>query len=124
MSNAEVIVATLLEPLAAVEPEQLLASQFRSLVRARNMTPELWDMLLDAYIVKTIGARGRILDASADHTSLRANLSRELMQPVITWKVFLKGIELLGADVATFFFTILTHDNVSAATSSTIRFPK
>jgi hypothetical protein len=46
------------------------------------------------------------------------------MQPVITWKVFLKGIELLGADVATFFFTILTHDNVSAATSSTIRFPK
>lgn len=124
MSNAEVIVATLLEPLAAVEPEQLLASQFRSLVRARNMTPELWDTLLDAYIVKTLGARGRSLDANADRTSLRANLSKELMQPVITWKVFLKGIELLGADVATFFFTILTHDNVSAATSSTIRFPK
>lgn len=124
MSNAEVIVATLLEPLAAVEPEQLLASQFRSLVRARNMTPELWDMLLDAYVVKTIGQRGRSLDVGVDYASLRANLSRELMQPVITWKVFLKGIELLGADVATFFFTILTHDNVSAATSSTIRFPK
>lgn len=120
---ATVVVTTLLEPLVIGDPEQLLASQFRALVRGLNMTPELWEQLMDDYITKVMGDQDSI-DSRAGRTSLRGNLTTELMRPVLTWKVFLKGLEVLNADVATIFFSVMTRNDTAAGTSAAIRFPK
>lgn len=120
MTDTSIAVSTLLEPLAAEHPEQLLAIQFRALVRGLNMTPELWEQLMDVYIAKTLGEN----PDHKDVVSLRGNLAHELTRPVITWKVFLKGLEVLGADVATMFFSVMTHNNTACGTSASIRFPK
>jgi hypothetical protein len=120
VENVEFINAVLLEPITCTEPEQILAVQFRALVRNQGLSPEQWGEKVTKYLDKTLPK-----DATqATRTAARGNLMQELVRPVITWKVFLKGIEVLGADIATFFFTILDRDNKSASTAVTIRYPK
>jgi hypothetical protein len=112
-----------MEQLRITDPEQLLAQQFRALVRGMNMTPERWDKHMDAYLAKTLPQEKVHVD-NPDYRIHRENLERSLLAPVMSWKVFLKGIEFLNADVCTFFVSVMTHENESAAASTSLRSPK
>jgi hypothetical protein len=109
------VIEQLMESLegSAMEPEQMLATQFRSLVRGLGMTPEKWEQLMDAHMGRH--ELKHLMDP--DMVKLeRGNFERALLQPTMSWKMYCKALQFLNVNHATIFTNISTHDGNAVAT--------
>ena len=114
------VVEQLLEALPTPkETDQLLAAQFRALVRGTQMTPEKWNQLMDRYIAGH--PMRHLMDPDAEKLE-RENFERALMQPTMTWRMFCKGLDFLNVKDVCMFVNVKTHEGLSASTATNFSF--
>ena len=71
-----------------------LARLFRELLKDIGMTPMAWSSKMERFLDDP---RNRIPRNGKDRSSARGNMNKELCRPTMTWKVFRKGLQFLGA---------------------------
>lgn len=74
----------------------ILVHQFRKILLARQVDEAKWNELMDKYIAVELKDVPQDANRDAQAASIRHNLTIELTQPTMSWKVFLKGLRFLG----------------------------
>ena len=72
--------------------DSILASLYRRILKVHAVEMRSFDKMLVEYVNKVHGAAASI----KDRTSIRSNLYKELLKDKITFKVFIKGLRVLG----------------------------
>lgn len=98
---------------SAMEPEQMLATQFRALVRGLAMTPEKWEKLMDAHMAQH-GLR-HLMDPDMEKME-RGNFERALLQPTMSWKMYCQALQFLDVKHVTIFTNLTTNDDHAVGT--------
>lgn len=83
----------------------VLAKFYRKIIRELGVTHEAITPMLDRMLRNRFGQQPLTL---REFTSARGNLMKELMRPTMSWKVFCKGLRLLGVTAFKIELT-LTH---------------
>lgn len=90
-SGAETLMEMKAIPLdTETTAEEALAHSFRTLLLNMNVSVEKWKELMEAYLDKQ-----NIVDPM-DRVSARANLTKELANNKMTWKIYCHGLRVLG----------------------------
>lgn len=76
--------------------EGILASLFRRVLARRQIDVPRWTGLMQRFLTNPRLNPAREGKERKDHTSVRANLTKELIAPHMTWKVFCKGLIFQG----------------------------
>lgn len=71
-----------------------LSRLFREILKDINIQPMAWSSLMERFLDDP---RNRIPRNGKDRSSARGNMNKELCRPTMTWKVFRKGLQFLGA---------------------------
>lgn len=72
-------------------PNAILSRMFKMICYQRGITPDVFNALLERYIV-----RAKLPRNLRDISSIRGNHRKELMKDTISWKVFIKGLCFLN----------------------------
>lgn len=116
------VIEQLLEPLKQpMATDQILAVQFRALVRGVEMTPEKWEALMDRFMARH--PMKHLMDPDMEKLE-RSNFERALLQPTLSWRMFCQGLEFLNVSHACLFVNIMTHDGASASSAMNVGFSK
>lgn len=96
-------------PLAGVKtnaPEEVLALIWHQMLIERQIDGAKLVQLVGAYVDRQAPEMSRAV--------MFQNLQRELAQPTMTWKVFTKGLFILGVSAASFVVGTETTEDVMA----------
>lgn len=74
--------------------EGVLSRLFRQILADNNVGAYAWNNLMERYLNDD---RNGIPKNGKDRSSARGNLGKELSRPAMTWKVFRKALQFLGA---------------------------
>jgi hypothetical protein len=121
VSEAHVVEQLLAPQQTPLEMDQILATQFRSVVRGLNMTPEKWEALMDRHIEHH--PMRHLMDPETCKGE-RLSFERLLMKPTMTWNVFCQALKFLNVSHAVLFTNVVTHDGLTACSAMNISWPK
>ena len=74
----------------------ILVHQFRKILQERKVDQAKWDELMTRYVDFELKGVEQNANRDAQAAAIRGNLTKELTQPTMTWKIYLKGLRLLG----------------------------
>jgi hypothetical protein len=80
-----------MEEESASSTEGILAAIFKDI--RRKIPPMLFAQCIDIYLNK----RGHYNASVKERASARGNIKKELEKDQMSWKVFMKGLEIIGA---------------------------
>jgi hypothetical protein len=84
-------------------PNQVLSLVFRKMLYDNDINISKWNRLMNRYLNDPTN---RIPKHSKGRSSVRGNLTKELMKPVMTWNNFFKGIKFLNPDKVELSFNV------------------
>jgi len=90
------------------EPVGILSRLFRKILAELNITPMVWNKLMNVYLNDS---RNRIPRSSRGRSSTRGNLNKELKKSNMTWNNFEKGLRFLNPLRSTFTVEIQWLNN-------------
>lgn len=91
---------------SASNPEGILAAIFAEI--RRKIPPRYFAQSIEWYLAK----RGMANASVKKRSSERGNVKKELFKDVMTWKVFIKGLEIIGAVRLEINFKIIGKNGV------------
>lgn len=106
-----------------ITPEVFFARSFQVALRDLNITSVKWDELMSAYLEKHFAAQG-VVATRADLISARANLSKQLCELNMSWKVYLKGMEMLGFDMVNIRLAGVKQEEVQTTLGLAVKLPQ
>lgn len=89
----------------------ILARLWKKILQDLNILPMEWNRLMIAYVRDH---RNKVPNTRRDHSSVLGNLTKELIKPSMTWRIFCKGLRFLR--LTKFEITITAHHLDGAVT--------
>jgi C4-type Zn-finger protein len=96
----------------------ILARIWRTILRDKNMSPAAFETLLARSVINAKYAVGK--DSRVAKFFTQGNLRRELVEPKMTFKVFMKGIKLLNAKKMTITIMLTSPSGKESIHSTTV----